>query len=132
MSPTPPTRPTLLFEQRTGLIRQTAFEIHVYFGPGFLEKVYQNALLHRLRLQGLGVRDDYDVQVRDQDGTIVGTYSPDLAVDSEILVELKAARALTDADSAQVLNYLKATGKPLGLLINFGAPRLEFRRFVRS
>ena len=125
-------RPPLLFEALTGKVRQTAYETHVYFGPGFLEKVYRNALAHRLKKLGIDVDARYEIKVTDEDGTLVGEYFPDLMVDSKVVVEIKASRAIGHADVAQILNYLKATGKSVGLLINFGASRLEFRRFVRS
>lgn len=125
-------RPPLLFEDLTGQIRQTAYEVHTYFGPGFLEKVYQNSLRNRLRRLGFEIDDNYQIEVKDEDGTVVGDYSPDLMVNSKIVVELKAARSLSSADTAQILNYLKATRMRLGLLINFGASKLEFRRFVWS
>lgn len=128
---TPEGRPPLLFETLTGKVRQTAYETHVYFGPGFLEKVYRNALAHRLRKLGVDVDAKYEIKVTDEDGTLVGEYFPDLMVDSKVVVEIKASRAIGHADVAQVLNYLKATGRRVGLLINFGASRLEFRRFVR-
>jgi len=126
----PSRRPSLLFERLTGEIRQTAYEIHTYFGPGFLEKVYRNSLLNRLRKRGLDVEDRYLIKVIDEDGSVAGEYFPDLMVEQEVVVEIKAIRALATADVAQVLNYLKATGKAVGLLINFGASKLEFRRFV--
>ena len=128
---TPEGRPPLLFETLTGTVRQTAYETHVYFGPGFLEKVYRNALAHRLRKLGLDVDANFEIKVTDEDGTLVGEYFPDLMVDSKVVVEIKASRAIGHADVAQILNYLKATGRRVGLLINFGASRLEFRRFVR-
>jgi len=129
---TPEGRPPLLFETLTGKVRQTAYETHVYFGAGFLEKVYRNALAHRLRKLGIDVDARYEIKVADEDGTVVGEYFPDLMVDSKVVVEIKASRAIGHADVAQILNYLKATGRSVGLLINFGASRLEFRRFVRS
>ncbi len=129
---TPEDRPPLLFEALTGKVRQTAYETHVYFGPGFLEKVYRNALAHRLEKLGIDVDAKFEIKVSDEDGTLVGEYFPDLMLDSKVVVEIKASRAIGHADVAQILNYLKATGKSVGLLINFGALRLEFRRFVRS
>jgi GxxExxY protein len=123
-------RPELLEEELTGTIRQTAYDVHRYFGNGFLEKVYENALAHRLHEKGLDVRQQFPVKVHDEDGTIVGDYSPDLLVEDRIIVETKAVRSLTDEDTAQVLNYLKATRLRVGLLINFGAKRLRCRRFV--
>lgn len=120
----------LLHEELSGLIRQTAFEVHQYFGPGFLEKVYSNALAHRLRKKGIAVQQKQALLVHDEDGTVVGEYETDLFVDGRALVEVKAAKGLVDAHVAQLLHYLKATGTRLGLLVNFGAPRLEFKRFV--
>ena len=123
-------RPELLEEELTGTIRQTAYDVHRYFGNGFLEKVYENALAHRLRTKGLDVRQQLPVKVFDEDGTIVGDYSPDLLVEGSVIIETKAVRSLTDEDSAQILHYLEATRLRVGLLINFGANRLRCRRFV--
>jgi GxxExxY protein len=120
----------LLFEELSGTIRQTAFEVHRYFGSGFLEKVYENALSHRLRKKGHIVVQQKALLVRDEDGTVVGKYLADLFVDERVIVELKAARSLVSEDVAQTLNCLKATGCPLALLINFGSWRLEFKRIV--
>ena len=98
-------------------------------GSGFVEKVYQNALAHDLRKAGLLVEQQYGVVVR-YDGVIVGDYSADLLVERSVLVELKAVRTLDAVHGAQCLNYLKATGLQLCLLINFGNPRLEIKRLV--
>ena len=98
-------------------------------GSGFVEKVYENALAHDLRKSGLLVEQQYGVVVR-YDGVIVGDYSADLLVERSVLVELKAVRTLDAVHSAQGLNYLKATGLQLCLLINFGNPRLEIKRLV--
>jgi GxxExxY protein len=120
----------LVHESITGEIRQTAFEVHRYFGPGFLEKIYVNALAHRLRKKSRVVRRNRHLLVRDEDDTIVGNYFADLVVDGLVLVEVKAVSALAPVHVAQVLNYLKVTGLPIGLLINFGASRLLVRRFL--
>jgi GxxExxY protein len=120
----------LVHEAITGVIRQTAFEVHRYFGPGFLEQIYMNALAHRLRKKQRQVQRQQHVCVRDQDDTVVGDYFADLVVDRVVLVEIKAVAALASVHTAQVLNYLKVTGLPVGLLINFGAPRLLVRRFL--
>jgi GxxExxY protein len=98
-------------------------------GSGFVEKVYENALAHDLRKAGLLVEQQYGVVVR-YDGVIVGDYSADLLVERSVLVELKAVRTLDAVHGAQCLNYLKATGLQLCLLINFGNPRLEIKRLV--
>jgi GxxExxY protein len=98
-------------------------------GSGFVEKVYENALAHDLRKAGLLVEQQYGVVVR-YDGVIVGDYSADLLVERSVLVELKAVRTLDAVHGAQCLNYLKATGLQLCLLINFGNHRLEIKRLV--
>ncbi len=98
-------------------------------GVGFLEKVYENALAHELRQARLSVERQYAVAVR-YDDVIVGEYVADLLVDHSVVIELKAVRTLDDIHRARCLNYLKATGLHLCLLINFGNPRLEIRRLV--
>jgi GxxExxY protein len=108
-----------------------SFAVTRVLRPGFLEKVYENALAHELRKAGLAVRQQYGIVVR-YDGVIVGEYMADLLVADTVLVELKAVKALDAAHVAQCLNYLKATGLPLCLLLNFGAPRLEIRRLANT
>ena len=100
-------------------------------GTGFLEKVYENALVHELRKAGLTVSQQHRLVVR-YDGITVGEYAIDLLVDHVILVELKVAKGIDQIHHAQCLNYLKAAGLPLCLLLNFGSPRLEIKRFVRG
>ena len=103
---------------------------HVYnqLGYGFLEKVYENALCHELRKHGLVVAQQTPIVVW-YDGLKVGEYYADLLVEDKALLELKAMSCLTDEHSAQLLNYLKATGKEVGLLLNFG-PKPEVRRKI--
>jgi GxxExxY protein len=122
--------PTLQEEALTFSIRQTAFEAHCYFGSGYLEKVYENSLAHRLRKKGHEVLQQHPLMVSDEDGTVVGEYCADLLVDGRVIVEIKAVRSLANEHIAQVLNYLKTTGLHVGLLINFGAKRICCRRFV--
>jgi GxxExxY protein len=98
-------------------------------GSGFAEKVYENALAHELRKAGLTAAQQRGLAVL-YDDVIVGEYSVDLLVEDVLLVELKAVTALEEAHRRQCLNYLKATGMRLCLLINFGTPRLEIRRIV--
>jgi len=98
-------------------------------GCGFLEKVYENALAHELRKAGLGVEQQRGITVL-YDGVRVGEYFIDLLVEAAILVELKTVAELSRAHRAQCLNYLRATGMHLCLLMNFGRPRLEVRRVV--
>jgi GxxExxY protein len=98
-------------------------------GNGFLEKVYENALAHELRKAGLSVEQQRGITVM-YDGVMVGEYFIDLLVEASLLVELKTVSELSGAHRAQCLNYLRATGMHLCLLMNFGRPRLEVRRIV--
>lgn len=107
-----------------------AFKVANSLGPGFLEKVYENALAHELRKAGLAVRQQQPIQVI-YDGVVIGEFIADLVVE-QIILELKAVKALDDIHLAQCLNYLKATGRPLCLLMNFGTPRVEVKRVVRT
>jgi GxxExxY protein len=104
-----------------------AFGVSNTLGCGFLEKVYENALAHELSKAGIGVRQQYPIRVI-YDGVVVGDYTADLLVKDRVLIELKAVRALDNVHLAQCLNYLKATGLRICLLMNFGRPRLEVRR----
>lgn len=111
-------------------VRQTAFELHAYLRQGHLEKVYENGLAHRLRKLGLNVEQQHPLQVRDEDGTVLGDYFADLFVESCLIIELKACKALANEHVAQVLGYLRASGRRHALLINFGASKLEIRKFI--
>jgi GxxExxY protein len=98
-------------------------------GVGFLEKVYENALAYELRKAGLVVSQQHRMVVR-YEATIVGEYTADLLVEGRVLVEIKAVRVLDDVHRAQCLNYLKATGLRLCLLVNFGDARLQVKRII--
>ena len=111
-------------------IRQTAFDLHVYLKHGHLEKVYENGLAHRLRKEGLLVEQQKPLQVQDADGTILGDYYADLLIEGRIIIELKACNNLTDEHFAQVFGYLHASEYRDALLINFGAPRIQIRKFI--
>ena len=111
-------------------VRQMAYDIHVYHGHGHLEKVYENALAHRLRKAGLDVKQQYPLKVYDEDGTLIGDYLADLLVENVLVVELKTAKALAVEHEAQVLGYLKSARLEHGVLINFGSPKFEIRKFV--
>lgn len=115
--------------QITERIIGCAFTVANALGHGFLEKVYENALAHELRKAALAVAQQRGVAVH-YDGVVVGEYTADLLVEDAVIVELKAVKALEDAHLAQCLNYLKATGLELALLVNFGAPRVDVRRVV--
>jgi GxxExxY protein len=112
------------------LVRQTGYDIHVYHAHGHLEKVYENALAHRLRKLGLDAKQQHPIKVHDEDGTLIGDYHADLLVENELIVELKTAKALTNEHEAQILGYLKSSRLEHGLLINFGSYKFEMRKFV--
>ena len=111
-------------------VRETAFAIHCYHKNGHLEKVYENALVNRLRRAGLDVKQQHPLKVYDEDGTLIGDYSADLFIDGRLIVELKAAKALADEHVAQLLGYLRSSRIEHGLLMNFGASKFEIRKYV--
>jgi len=117
----------MLHEELTGKILEASFEVIRELGAGFLEGVYQNALLVALRQKGIKAEPRVPLLVRFR-GEVVGEYFADLLVEGKVIVELKAVKALAPEHQAQVINYLKATGIEVGLLINFGNPKLEYRR----
>ena len=104
-------------------IRETGFAIHNYHKHGDLEKVYENALVHRLRKIGFKIRQQFPIGVLDEDGTSIGDYFADLFVEDCLIIELKACQHLGDEHIAQILGYLRSSKVEHGLLINFGAPR---------
>ncbi len=111
-------------------IRETSFAIHRYHRNGHLEKIYQNALVHRLRKLGITVEPQHQLNVFDEDGTLLGEFYADLFVEGKLIVELKACRELADEHVAQLLGYLRSSHIEDGLLINFGAPKLQIRKYV--
>ncbi|MBM3844036.1 MAG: GxxExxY protein [Verrucomicrobia bacterium] len=113
-------------------VRETALELHRHLRHGHLEKVYENGLLSRLRKQGLAALPQYPLQVKDADGTALGDYFADILVEDALIIEIKAVKNLADEHVAQLLGYLRASGREHGLLINFGAPRLEIRKLILS
>ncbi len=113
-------------------IRETSFALHRHLRHGHLEKVYENGLAHRLRKQRLNVAQQHPLSVFDEDGTILGEFFADLFVEQRLVVELKACRALADEHVAQLLGYLRASRIEHGLLINFGSPKLEVRKYALS
>jgi GxxExxY protein len=108
-----------------------AFRVLNTLGAGFLEKVYENALAHELRRSGLLLAQQQGITVT-YDGIVVGEYNVDILVEGTVIIELKAIKALDNAHTAQCLNYLKATGLHLCLLLNFGKSRLEIQRIVHD
>ena len=108
-----------------------AFEVANVLGCGFLEKVYQNALLLEVRRCGLQVEKEKLIQVRYKN-QIAGEYFADILVDKTIVIEIKAVKELNEIHQAQLLNYLRATKLPLGLLINFATPRIQIKRMLND
>jgi GxxExxY protein len=106
-----------------------AFEVHSVLGYGFLEKVYQRAMQVELIARGLKAETESKIKVTYK-GVVVGEYQADLMVADQVIVELKVAKEYQPADEAQLLNELKATGFKVGLLINFGRTKVEFKRFI--
>ena len=106
-----------------------AFEVHNSLGYGFLEKVYQRAMEVELGNRGLRVEVEYPVEVHYR-GVLVGQYFADLRIESAVLVEIKVAERYNPQDEPQLLNLLKATSVKLGLLVNFGKSKVEFKRLV--
>jgi GxxExxY protein len=113
-------------------VRETAFALQCYLRHGHLEKVYENGLSNRLRKAGVQVSQQHPLQVLDEDGTVLGDYFAELLVEGELIVELKACKALTDEHVAQLLGYLRGCRVEHGLLINFGSRKLEVRKYVLS
>jgi len=113
-------------------VRQMAYAIHVYHAHGHLEKVYENALAHRLAKAGLKVKQQHPINVFDEDGTPIGEYLADLLVEDLLIVELKTAKTLAPEHEAQIIGYLKSSRLEHGLLINFGSYKFEIRKFAWS
>ena len=113
-----------------GQIRQTAYDLHEFLRSGHLEKVYENGLTHRLQKAGLNVEQQHQLKVYDQDGTVLGEYFADLLIESELIVEMKAGKAIADEHIAQTLGYLRASGHRHALLINFGAQKIQFKKLI--
>ena len=116
-------------KELTYKILNAAFEVHNILGCGFLEKVYENALLHELDIQGMRAEAQKEIQVIYKDHN-VGSYMADIVVEDSVILELKAVERITKLHKAQLLNYLKATGYEVGMILNFARPRLEYHRFA--
>lgn len=112
-------------------IRQVAYDLHVYLGVGYLEKVYENGLVHRLTKAGMAVQSQVPIQVADEDGFVIGDYVADMVVDG-IIIELKSVSTLLPIHLAQLLNYMKAMKLEHGLLINFGSEKFQCKKVAKS
>jgi len=116
-------------DRLTEIIIGSTFAVSNALGHVFLELVYKNSLLEELSAQGLSVQKEKPFPVNYR-GRQVGLYTADIVVEEKIIVELKAIDGLIAAHRAQLLNYLKASGLPVGLLLNFGTPKLQMRRVI--
>jgi len=119
-------------DRQTHAIIGAAMEVHRQLGPGFLEAVYQQALAIEFSARTVPFLSEAELPVYYKGQRLACSYRADFVCYDEVIVELKALKAITGVEEAQVLNYLKATGLGRGLLLNFGSPRLEFKRFVFS
>jgi GxxExxY protein len=120
----------MLHEEITSAIIAAYYDVYNTLGYGFLEKVYENALILELQKRGLTAEQQLPIKVY-YEGQVVGEYFADLLVNSLVILELKAAEQIIKAHEAQLVNYLKATDHEVGLILNFG-PKAEFKRKIFS
>ena len=123
------TNKTILHKDLSYEVMAAVFEVHNHLGPGFLEKVYEKALLLEFESRGLIATSQRELSVYYKKQQ-VGVYVADLIVNNEIILELKSVDKLAKIHEAQILNYLKCTDLRLGILINFGNERVEYKRFA--
>ena len=119
----------VIYRELSYRVMQAMFEVHNTLGPGFVENVYEEALAYELEMRGIPFERQKKVTVHYK-GRIIGTHRLDFVVNDKIVLELKAVSALTDVFKQQTLSYLKATGLRLGILVNFGTPRVEYVRIA--
>ena len=119
----------IIYKDLSYNIIKLALEVHNELGCGFLEKVYENALMLLLDREKIAARQQAPAEVYFQD-KVIGQYFADILVDNKLILELKTVDIIANIHIAQVLNYLRATGLKLGLILNFGKPRFEYKRLV--
>lgn len=119
----------IIYKELSYKIIELSLEVHNELGCGFLEKVYENALMLLLDREKIPARQQAPADVYFQ-GKVIGQYFADILVDNKLILELKTVDVITNIHIAQVLNYLRATGMKLGLILNFGKPRFEYKRLV--
>lgn len=108
----------------------SCMEVHSELGSGFLEAVYQEALEIELTQKKIPLKKEYPIDIFYKGKLLEKKYYADFLCFNEIIIEMKAVKTLEEIHSAQILNYLKATGKRIGLLVNFGASSLQYKRFI--
>lgn len=114
------------------VIREISFEIHRYLRHGLKEQIYENALAHRLVKNGITVEQQQEVKVFDEDGTFLGLLRIDLLIENRLICEIKSCHMLVNEHTSQLLGYLRASRIERGLLINFGSPRLQVKKYIMS
>jgi len=119
----------IVLEELSFQVMSAVFEVHNVLGSGFLEKVYEGALVKEFGFRNIAVETQKEINVSYK-GEVIGSYFADIVVDGQIIIELKAVSALLPLHEAQLLNYLKATGIKVGLLVNMGSKRVEYKRMV--
>ena len=119
----------IIYKDLSYKIVELALEVHNELGCGFLEKVYENALMMLFEREGIPAKQQAPADVYFQN-KVIGQYFADILVDNKVILELKTVDAISDVHNAQVLNYLRATGVKLGLIMNFAKPRFEYKRLV--
>ena len=117
-------------DKKTYAIIGAALEVHKELGSGFLEAVYQEALEREFTYQEISYKSQHPVRIEYKGKPLKKTYEPDFICYDDVIVEIKALDKLSGVEQAQIINYLKATGIKIGLLINFGSKSLEHKRFV--
>lgn len=122
----------LILKEESYLLMGACMEVYNTLGPGFLESVYQEALSHEFEIRKIPFRREYPMQIMYKDIVLDKKFYADFLCFDQIIVEIKAVETLLPEHEAQLLNYLKATKMPLGLLINFGSGSLQKRRFANT
>jgi GxxExxY protein len=112
------------------IVRETGYAIHTFLRNGHVEKVYENALVHRLKKQGIHVVPQHPLAVQDEDGTISGEFFANLFIENMLIVEWKAVRHIADEHVAQLLGYLRCSRIEHGLLVNFGGPHFYIKKYI--
>ena len=119
-------------DERTYKIIGAAMEVHRELGSGFLEAVYQEALEREFIYQEIPFKSQPVIEIKYKGKPLEKKYQPDFICYDEVIIEIKAISSLSGTEEAQLINYLKASGKNIGLLLNFGASSLEYKRFVHN